>query len=163
MFWTDCAQLSNKIERASMDGDKKTRRVIAQEAHFVSGLTVDYQTNRYVLGCHLVIFLQLNILFNRIFWFTQTGNQLNDIHVSDFEGENRGIIFCDTKSLASLPFLLSMTLARDVVYWTDVRTHDIQSCNIKNGVVSMANLPGDANSANLKNNRFVWGKLLDAN
>ena len=46
LFWTDWGE-SSKIERAAMDGDLKSRRVIvSQNIFWPNGLTVDYKSRK---------------------------------------------------------------------------------------------------------------------
>ena len=62
MFWTDWGEVA-KIERAGMDGDPGTRRVIVSTQLFwPNGLTIDYRASRlywadgkysYIHSCRL--------------------------------------------------------------------------------------------------------------
>lgn len=49
MFWSDWGEVP-KIERASMDGNNSTRKVIIKEdIYWPNGLAVDYETRRFAL------------------------------------------------------------------------------------------------------------------
>lgn len=48
MFWTDWGE-SPKIEKASMDGNRTSRKIIVSEnIYWPNGITADYNTKRLV-------------------------------------------------------------------------------------------------------------------
>jgi hypothetical protein len=95
MFWTDVGEVS-KIERAGMNGDPATRKVIVQKNIATpTGLTVDFDAQ-------LVYWLDVGLMF---------------VEVMDYEGQNRRkIIREEVKHLATL------TMFQNKLYWTDEAT-----------------------------------------
>ncbi|KAG8306441.1 hypothetical protein J6590_046757, partial [Homalodisca vitripennis] len=98
VFWTDWGEVP-KIERAGMNGDPTTRKVIVNSNIFwPNGLTVDYDQRR-------------------IYWLD---GRLHFIEVMDYDGRNRkhlaekGVIY---------PFALA--LFQDKLYWTDWKTWSV--------------------------------------
>lgn len=95
MFWTDWGEVP-KIERAGMNGDPATRKVIVNENIFwPNGLTVDYDA-------------QL------VYWLD---GRLKFVEVMDYEGRNRRTII---KEGVNYPFAL--TVFQNKLYWTDWKT-----------------------------------------
>lgn len=106
MFWTDWGEMP-KIERASMNGNHSTRKIIVKENIFwPNGLTIDYETKR-------------------IYW---ADAKLKFISGMDFDGHSRKVIVN-----RDLPHPFSLTLYHDRLYWTDWQTRTVQSCNKYDG------------------------------
>ncbi|CAL4127391.1 unnamed protein product, partial [Meganyctiphanes norvegica] len=103
MFWTDWGE-NPKIERAGMDGDPKTRKVIINsDIHWPNGLTVDYEDEV-------------------IYW---ADAHLSYIASADFEGKRR------TKVVEEkLPHPFALTYFNHTLYWTDWETNAIHYCSI---------------------------------
>ncbi|KDR08547.1 Low-density lipoprotein receptor-related protein 6 [Zootermopsis nevadensis] len=98
MFWTDWGEVP-KIERAGMNGDPTTRKVIVHENIFwPNGLTVDFDA-------------QL------VYWLD---GRLKFIEVMDYEGRNRRTVI---KEGVNYPFAL--TMFQNKLYWTDWKTWSI--------------------------------------
>jgi len=111
MFWTDWGEVP-KIERAGMDGDPASRRVIISRRIFwPNGLAVDYDQSR-------------------LYW---ADGKYNYIHSSNLDGGDRTEV---VSSSALLPHPFAVTLFRDSLYWTDWNTHAIYTCNRSNGAGS---------------------------
>ncbi|CAH1173635.1 unnamed protein product [Phaedon cochleariae] len=99
MFWTDWGD-SPKIERAGMDGDPSTRKVLVSEdkINWPNGLAVDYETNT-------------------VYWVDGT---LKFIKKMDFNGKNL------TKVLdKGLVHPYALTKFQSKFYWTDWNTGGI--------------------------------------
>lgn len=95
MFWTDWGEVP-KIERAGMNGDPKTRKVIVKEdIYWPNGLTVDYANNL-------------------IYWMDA---KLQFIDTINFNGLNRKRIVKN-----SLQYPYALTFFNDKLYWTDWKT-----------------------------------------
>lgn len=95
MFWTDWGEVP-KIERAGMNGDPATRKVIVHENIFwPNGLAVDYDA-------------QL------VYWLD---GRLNFVEVMDYDGRNRKTVI---KEGVIYPFAL--TVFQNKLYWTDWKT-----------------------------------------
>ena len=106
MFWSDWGEVS-KIERASMDGSKESRKVIVNDnIIWPNGLTVDYEAEQ-------------------IFW---ADAKLNIISAMDYDGKNRKTIVS-----GNLPHPFALTLAGEMLFWTDWSSHSINVCNKNNG------------------------------
>nr|XP_050041186.1 low-density lipoprotein receptor-related protein 6-like isoform X1 [Dermacentor andersoni] len=106
LFWTDWGDVP-KIERASMDGNLTTRKVIVREDIFwPNGLTVDYEARR-------------------IYWVDA---KLKLISSMDYDGENRAVVIHGS---LSLPFAL--TVVGDTLYWTDWQLRAVLSCSKQTG------------------------------
>ncbi|XP_069679259.1 low-density lipoprotein receptor-related protein 6 [Periplaneta americana] len=98
MFWTDWGEIP-KIERAGMNGDPTTRKVIVSENIFwPNGLTVDYDAEL-------------------VYWLD---GRLKFVEVMDYEGRNRRTI---VKDGVNYPFAL--TIFQNKLYWTDWKTWSI--------------------------------------
>jgi low density lipoprotein receptor-related protein 5/6 len=92
MFWTDLGEVS-KIERAGMNGDPATRKVIVQEdIVWPAGLTVDFDA-------------QL------VYWLDRW---LQILDVMDYEGRNRRTITAEGGDNA-----VALTMFQNKFYWTD--------------------------------------------
>ncbi|XP_023718934.1 low-density lipoprotein receptor-related protein 6-like, partial [Cryptotermes secundus] len=95
MFWTDWGEVP-KIERAGMNGDPTTRKVIVHENIFwPNGLTVDYDA-------------QL------VYWLD---GRLKFVEVMDFDGRNRKTII-----KKGVNYSFALTMFQNKVYWTDWKT-----------------------------------------
>ncbi|XP_048481077.1 low-density lipoprotein receptor-related protein 6 [Plutella xylostella] len=100
VFWTDWGEVP-KIERAGMDGDPATRKVIVKDKiTWPNGITIDY-TNKL------------------IYWVDA---KLQFVDVIDFEGENRRSV---VKEGLQYPYALAMF--NDKLYWTDWKTWAIDT------------------------------------
>ncbi|XP_022127447.2 low-density lipoprotein receptor-related protein 6 [Pieris rapae] len=103
MFWTDWGEVP-KIERAGMNGDPATRKVIVKEDIFwPNGITVDYNNN-------LIYWVDSKLLF---------------VDVIDFDGNKRKKII---KSGLNYPYAL--TLFNEKLYWTDWKTWAIYTWDL---------------------------------
>ncbi|XP_044256052.1 low-density lipoprotein receptor-related protein 6 [Tribolium madens] len=92
MFWTDWGEVP-KIERAGMNGDPTTRRVIVNTTIiWPNGLTIDYETET-------------------IYWID---GSLQFLESMTYEGTNRTTVL---KSGFQYPFALTMFQTK--IYWTD--------------------------------------------
>lgn len=107
MFWSDWGE-TPKIERASMDGDHSTRKIIIRkEISWPNGLTVDYE--------------------NRKLYFADA--KLGYIASSDFDGQNL------KKIVKNVSQIFSLTLSENFLYWTDMQNANTLKHNIyKNGI-----------------------------
>ncbi|XP_071041955.1 low-density lipoprotein receptor-related protein 1B [Parasteatoda tepidariorum] len=119
IFWTDWGK-TPKIEKASMDGNQLTRKIIVQDENCISicwpnGLAVDYDKKR-------------------IYW---TDAKIKTIESTDFNGKFRQRI---TKATVPHPYAIS--LLHDTLYWTDWTTKAIHSCSILNGCVKRTTFGG---------------------
>lgn len=95
MFWTDWGEIP-KIERAGMDGDPLSRKVIVKDDIFwPNGITIDYTSN-------LIYWLDAKLQF---------------VDVIDFNGENRKSIV-----KGGLVYPYALALFNDKLYWTDWKT-----------------------------------------
>lgn len=94
LFWSDWGE-SPKIERASMDGDPDTRKIIVSE-HIVwpNGLSIDYITKT-------------------VYWID---GKLGLIKRMDYDGKNDKIVL----ERSSQPF--SLTQYETKLFWTDWKT-----------------------------------------
>ncbi|XP_039278794.1 low-density lipoprotein receptor-related protein 6 [Nilaparvata lugens] len=99
MFWTDWGEVP-KIERASMDGDPSTRKVIVvnDNIFWPNGLTVDFENKR-------------------LFWLD---GRLLFIEVMDYDGRNRRTV---TKKGIEYPY--AITFFQEKVYFTDWKTWSV--------------------------------------
>ena len=95
MFWTDWGEVP-KIERAGMNGDPATRKIIVKD-HIIwpNGITIDYDNNL-------------------IYWVDA---RLHFIDVIDFNGEQRRTV---VKEGIEYPYAL--TFFNSKLYWTDWKT-----------------------------------------
>ncbi|KAL1122539.1 hypothetical protein AAG570_002869, partial [Ranatra chinensis] len=92
MFWTDWGDFA-KIERASMDGDKRSRKVLVSEDLFwPNGLTVDFESRK-------------------VYWLD---GKLRFVAVMDYDGRNRRNI-ADNKGILHP---VSLAIFKDKLYWT---------------------------------------------
>lgn len=106
MFWTDWGE-TPKIERASMDGDPRTRRtIVSHNIFWPNGLTVDYDSRK-------------------IYWLDA---RLHFIDEMDYDGRNRKTV---TKKGVIYPFAL--TFFKDKLYWTDWETWSIHMLDRSSG------------------------------
>lgn len=95
MFWTDWGEIP-KIERAGMNGDPATRKVIVKDHIFwPNGITVDYDNNL-------------------IYW---VDSKLQFLDVIDFSGNKRKRIVKE-----GLKYPYALTFFNDRLYWTDWET-----------------------------------------
>ncbi|CAG4941600.1 unnamed protein product [Colias eurytheme] len=103
MFWTDWGEIP-KIERAGMNGDPASRKVIVKDNIFwPNGITIDYNNNL-------------------IYW---VDSKLQFVDVIDFEGSKRKRI---VKTGLNYPYAL--TLFNEKLYWTDWKTWAIYTWDI---------------------------------
>ncbi|XP_073967481.1 low-density lipoprotein receptor-related protein 6-like [Choristoneura fumiferana] len=103
LFWTDWGE-TPKIERAGMDGDPATRKIIVKDNIFwPNGITVDYNNN-------LIYWVDANLHF---------------IDVMDLNGEKRKRIV-----KGGLEYPYALTFFNDKLYWTDWKTWKIYSWDI---------------------------------
>ncbi|XP_028025930.1 low-density lipoprotein receptor-related protein 6 [Bombyx mandarina] len=103
MFWTDWGEIP-KIERAGMNGDPATRKVIVRDNIFwPNGITVDYNNSL-------------------IYWVDA---KLQFVDVIDFNGEKRKRV---VKGGLVYPFAL--TFSNDKLYWTDWQNWSIYTWDI---------------------------------
>ncbi|KAI5641104.1 low-density lipoprotein receptor repeat class B domain-containing protein [Phthorimaea operculella] len=103
MFWTDWGEIP-KIERAGMNGDPSTRKVIIKDDIFwPNGITVDYNNNL-------------------IYWVDA---KLQFVDVIDFNGLNRERI---VKGGLEYPYALAFFDSK--LFWTDWKTWSIHSWDI---------------------------------
>ncbi|XP_014229515.1 low-density lipoprotein receptor-related protein 6 [Trichogramma pretiosum] len=103
-FWTDWGDVP-KIERADMDGEPSSRRVlVSNDIFWPNGLTVDYDNEL-------------------VYW---TDGRYKFIAVMDYEGLNRRKIL---ESGLEYPFAVSYFEQR--LYWTDWRTWCIHSLDLR--------------------------------
>ncbi|VVC89823.1 unnamed protein product, partial [Leptidea sinapis] len=110
MFWTDWGEIP-KIERAGMNGDPSSRKVIVKDNIFwPNGITIDYNSNV-------------------IYW---VDSKLQFVDVIDFEGNNRKRII---KSGLNYPYAL--TFYDNKLYWTDWKTWALYTWDIStNGPIN---------------------------
>lgn len=95
MFWTDWGEIP-KIERAGMNGDPKTRKVIVKDHIFwPNGITIDYNNNM-------------------IYWVDA---KLYFVDVIDFNGHKRKRI---VEGGVKYPYALAFFSNK--LYWTDWKT-----------------------------------------
>ncbi|KAK4886602.1 hypothetical protein RN001_002873 [Aquatica leii] len=98
MFWTDWGEVP-KIERAGMNGDSATRKVIISENIFwPNGLTIDY-------NAELIYWIDGKLLF---------------IDVTDYNGEHRHTILQD-----GFQYPFALTQFQNKFYWTDWKTWSV--------------------------------------
>ncbi|KAK0099194.1 hypothetical protein PV326_000031 [Microctonus aethiopoides] len=104
MFWTDWGD-APKIERASMNGDPKSREVIvSQDIFWPNGLTVDYEKEL-------------------IYW---ADGRLKFIAVMDYDGKSRRKIVKD-----GLDYPFAVSYFDQKLYWTDWKTWCIHSFDVR--------------------------------
>lgn len=95
MFWTDWGEIP-KIERAGMNGDPTTRKVIVKENIFwPNGITIDYDKNL-------------------IYWVDA---KLHFVDVMDFNGQHRKSVVT-----VGLVYPYALTFVDSKLYWTDWKT-----------------------------------------
>ncbi|KAJ9592050.1 hypothetical protein L9F63_001429, partial [Diploptera punctata] len=95
MFWTDWGEIP-KIERAGMNGDPATRKIIVNDDIFwPNGLTVDYDAEL-------------------VYWLD---GRLKFLDVMDYDGNNRRTL---VKEGINYPFALAMY--QNKFFWTDWKT-----------------------------------------
>ena len=98
MFWTDWGTSYPKIERASMDGNPESRKILVDtDLEWPNGLTLDYEKKL-------------------LYWVDASKKY---IAVVDWNGNNRRSLFEESNYL-HLPFALSVH--RSELYWTDWKT-----------------------------------------
>ncbi|XP_068628110.1 low-density lipoprotein receptor-related protein 6 [Battus philenor] len=103
MFWTDWGEIP-KIERAGMDGDPQSRKVIVKDNIFwPNGITIDYDKNI-------------------IYW---ADAKLQFVDTIDFNGQNRKRIV-----KGGLEYPYALTFFNDKLYWTDWKTWTIYTWDI---------------------------------
>lgn len=104
LFWTDWGDVP-KIERAAMNGDSETRRVIVSDHIFwPNGLTVDYASEL-------------------IYW---TDGRLKFIAVMDYNGKNRRNVVSQ-----GLDYPFAITFYDKRLYWTDWKTWCIHTIDTR--------------------------------
>jgi low density lipoprotein receptor-related protein 5/6 len=92
MFWIDLGEV-NKIERAGMNGDPATRKVIVQKnMSSPTGLTMDFDA-------------QL------VYWLNRG---LKCVEVMDYEGQNRRKIIIE-----GIKYPVIFTMFQNKLYWMD--------------------------------------------
>ncbi|XP_026739011.1 low-density lipoprotein receptor-related protein 6 [Trichoplusia ni] len=103
MFWTDWGEVP-KIERAGMNGDPATRKVIIKENIFwPNGITIDYDNNL-------------------IYWVDA---KLHFVDVIDFNGEKRKSVVKE-----DLVYPYALAFYSNKLYWTDWKTWSIHTWDI---------------------------------
>ncbi|CAB3228777.1 unnamed protein product [Arctia plantaginis] len=103
MFWTDWGEIP-KIERAGMNGDPTTRKVIVKENIFwPNGITIDYDKNL-------------------IYWVDA---KLHFVDVMDFNGGNRKSVVT-----VGLVYPYALTFVDNKLYWTDWKTWSMHTWNM---------------------------------
>nr|XP_049697020.1 low-density lipoprotein receptor-related protein 6 [Helicoverpa armigera] len=103
MFWTDWGEVP-KIERAGMNGDPASRKIIVKENIFwPNGITIDYDNNL-------------------IYWVDA---KLHFVDVIDFNGEKRKSV---VKENLVYPYALAFFNYK--LYWTDWKTWSIHTWDI---------------------------------
>ncbi|XP_047545765.1 low-density lipoprotein receptor-related protein 6 [Vanessa atalanta] len=109
MFWTDCGEIP-KIERAGMNGDPATRKVIVKDDIFwPNGITVDYNNNL-------------------IYW---VDSKLQFFDVMDFNGNNRKKVVRE-----GLKYPYALTFFNDRLFWIDWKTLVINTLDVTtNGAI----------------------------
>ncbi|XP_050531547.1 low-density lipoprotein receptor-related protein 6 isoform X2 [Daktulosphaira vitifoliae] len=116
MFWTDWGEVP-KIERAGMNGDLSTRKVIVSDKIFwPNGLTIDFQNRQ-------------------IYW---VDGKLGFIDVMDFDGKSRKTVH--DKGI-SYPF--GIALFQEKLYWTDWKSWSIHVADRKGGGVNREIIHGN--------------------
>ncbi|XP_075213889.1 low-density lipoprotein receptor-related protein 6 [Lycorma delicatula] len=116
MFWTDWGEVP-KIERAAMNGDPTTRKVIVSEHIFwPNGLTIDFENKR-------------------VYW---SDGKLHFIEMMDYDGRNRKTIAEDG---VDYPFALAFF--QDKLYWTDWHTLSVHVIDRHSGGVPKEIINGD--------------------
>ncbi|XP_058789142.1 low-density lipoprotein receptor-related protein 6 [Phymastichus coffea] len=104
MFWTDWGDVP-KIERAAMNGDPTTRKVIVSDDIFwPNGLTVDYENEL-------------------VYW---VDGRYKFIAVMDYNGRNRRKIVSET-----LEYPFAITYFEQRLFWTDWRTWCIHTLDLR--------------------------------
>ncbi|XP_066141061.1 low-density lipoprotein receptor-related protein 6 isoform X1 [Euwallacea fornicatus] len=95
LFWTDWGE-TPKIERAGMNGDPKTRKVIVSDnIYWPNGITVDYEAER-------------------IYW---TDGKLLFIKAMDYDGKDMSTIL---SAASDYPYALTQSSFK--LFWTDWKT-----------------------------------------
>ncbi|XP_037297388.1 LOW QUALITY PROTEIN: low-density lipoprotein receptor-related protein 6-like [Manduca sexta] len=113
MFWTDWGEIP-KIERAGMNGDPATRKVIVKENIFwPNGITIDYDNNL-------------------IYWMDA---KLQFVDVIDFNGDKRKRIVN-----GGLVYPYALTFFNYKLYWTDWKTWSIHTWDISTNGPSIKEL-----------------------
>ncbi|KAJ0179555.1 hypothetical protein K1T71_005267 [Dendrolimus kikuchii] len=103
MFWTDWGEVP-KIEKAGMNGDPATRKVIVKDKIFwPNGITVDYDNNL-------------------IYWVDA---KLHFVDVVDFNGGKRRKVV-----KGGLVYPYALTFFSEKLYWTDWKTWSIHTWDI---------------------------------
>uniref|UniRef100_A0A1B6BXD2 EGF-like domain-containing protein n=1 Tax=Clastoptera arizonana TaxID=38151 RepID=A0A1B6BXD2_9HEMI len=107
LFWTDWGEVP-KIERAGMNGDPATRKVIISDHIFwPNGLTIDFD-------------------LKRIYWLD---GRLNFIEMMDYDGRNR-----KTVMEKNIIYPFALTLFQDKLYWTDWKTWSVYALDRNTGL-----------------------------
>ena len=100
MFWTDWGTPTPKIERASMDGNRQSRKILVDtDMLWPNGLTLDYEKKL-------------------LYWIDAHPDKLY-IAVVDWNGGQRRKIY-DNEHVLKKPFAISVY--RSELYWTDWTT-----------------------------------------
>ncbi|XP_032511733.2 low-density lipoprotein receptor-related protein 6 [Danaus plexippus] len=121
MFWTDWGEIP-KIERAGMNGDPATRKVIVKDNIFwPNGITVDYNNNL-------------------IYW---VDTKLQFVDVMGFNGENRKRVVKD-----GLKHPYALAYFDNKLYWTDwkkwsIYTYDIAANSSLKEIIKSDHVPVD--------------------
>ena len=104
LFWTDRGS-SHKIERASMDGDQSSRKVLIEGTQEgieePNGLTIDYESGR-------------------IYWVDATHGKIESVN---YDGHDREVI------VSGLPNPYSVSVSKDHLFWTDWSSRTLNMCN----------------------------------
>ena len=99
MFWSDWGKDYPKIERASMDGDNLTRKILVDtDIAWPNGLTLDYENK----------------------WLYWIDAKLKYIGRVDWNGNHREILFRDP-SENTLIQPVAISVYKSELYWTDYR------------------------------------------
>lgn len=119
LFWTDWGEVP-KIERASMNGNLASRKVIISENVFWPNS------------------VSLDIVDKKLYWIDA---KLLKIEVSDYNGKNRTVLL---SKYLQYPFAL--TRIHDILYWTDWNVSSVYAYNYTaNGnPVRLVYSPGDS-------------------
>ncbi|XP_014248480.1 low-density lipoprotein receptor-related protein 6 isoform X2 [Cimex lectularius] len=103
MFWSDWGDVP-KIERASMNGDPHSRKIIvSDDIYWPNGMTVDYDAKR-------------------VYWLD---GKLRFIAVMDYDGRNRRKLI-----ESDVPYPFSLTIYKEKMFWTDWETWSIHTFDI---------------------------------
>ncbi|ERL91934.1 hypothetical protein D910_09257, partial [Dendroctonus ponderosae] len=110
LFWTDWGEVP-KIERAGMNGDPKSRKVIVSEhIHWPNGLTVDYDSEKIYWIDGKLLFIKVLRFSTSLIILLNTGR----FQVMDFDGKSVSIIL---QTASEYPYALTQSYSK--LFWTD--------------------------------------------